>query len=102
VLIVQITLLFFELLQMTATLDELKELLLVLNKSIEQMNEKLDIICNNTKLNEEVLGQCNKMGSHIDFVENVYENMKHPLNYICGTINTMSNNKKICNEDIKN
>jgi len=87
---------------MSTTLDEIKEMLLVLNKNIEKMNDKLDIICNNSKLNEEVFSECKKMSSHIDFVESVYDNMKHPLNYLCGTINTISNNssnKTICNND---
>ena len=26
------------------------------------------------------------MGSHIDFIENVYENVKHPLGYITNKI----------------
>jgi hypothetical protein len=88
----------------SCTLDEIKEILLVLNKNIEQMNDKLDILCNNSKLNEEVFSECKKMGSHIDFIESVYDNMKHPLNYLCGTINTISNNsnnnKTICNESV--
>ena len=86
----------------SCTLDEIKEILLVLNKNIEKMNDKLDILCNNSKLHEEVFSECKKMGSHIDFIESVYDNMKHPLNYLCGTINTISNNsnhnKTICNE----
>jgi hypothetical protein len=85
----------------SCTLDEIKEMLVVLNKNIEKMNDKLDILCNNSKLNEEVFNECKKMGSHIDFIESVYDNMKHPLNYLCGTINTISNNSNhntICNE----
>ena len=85
----------------SCTLDEIKEMLLMLNKNIEKMHDKLDILCNNSKLHEEVFSECKKMGSHIDFIESVYDNMKHPLNYLCGTINTISNNsnnKTICNE----
>ena len=86
---------------MTTSLDEIKELLLILNKSMEKMNEKLDIICNNNnKLTQEVSSECKKMSSHIDFVESVYDNMKYPINYICGTINSISNNNAICNEDV--
>ena len=43
--------------------------------------------------------ECKKMSSHIDFVEAVYENMKNPLNYICGVINSDSNVKTICNDE---
>ena len=29
------------------------------------------------------MSECKKMGGHIDFVEEVYDNVKHPLGYIC-------------------
>lgn len=81
----------------TTTLDEIKELLIILNKNIEKNNDKLDIICQ--KLDVEIMDECKKMTSHIDFVEGIYENMKKPLNYICDTINSMSNNKQLCNDN---
>lgn len=84
---------------MSSTLDEIKEMLIVLNKNIDKMNDKLDIICNTSKLNEEVFSECKKMSSHIDFVESVYDNIKHPLNYLCGAIdNITSNNSAICDK----
>ena len=30
---------------MTTTLDEIKEILLVMNKNIEKLNEKMDVMC---------------------------------------------------------
>ena len=30
------------------------------------------------------------MGSHIDFVENVYDNVKHPLTFICNKVKHLS------------
>ena len=81
---------------MTTTLDDIKEILLVMNKNIEKINEKLDVICN--KLDGEVIDECKKMGLHISFVEGVYDSMKHPLNYICNTINGISSDKQICND----
>ena len=78
---------------MSTSLDditELKKLLLILdekinnmNDKIEKMNDKLDIICINNKLHEEVFSECKKMSYHIDFVESFYDNMYHPLNYLC-------------------
>lgn len=82
---------------MSTTLDEIKEMLIIINKNIEKNNEKLDIICK--KLDGEIMEECKKMGSHIDFVEGVYDNIKKPLNYICDSINGMSNNGQICNND---
>jgi hypothetical protein len=81
---------------MTTTLDEIKEILLVINKNVEKINEKMDLMC--SKLDVEVINECKKMGSHISFVEGVYDSMKHPLNYICDTINGISLDKQICND----
>ena len=41
---------------------------------------KIDKMCE--KIDGEVLIECKKMGGHIDFVEKVYDNVKHPLGYI--------------------
>ena len=79
-------------------LTEIKELLSIMNKNIEKLNEKLDIM--SSKLDGEVIGECKKMSSHISFVEGVYDSMKHPLNYICDTINGISVDKQICNDKI--
>lgn len=56
-----------------------------LNVKINKNNEKLDLIVNILK--EKVAKDCEKMGEHIDFIENVYEAVKNPLSYICNTIN---------------
>ena len=35
-----------------------------------------------TTVEENIIIECKKMGSHINFVETVYENVKHPLGFI--------------------
>jgi hypothetical protein len=83
-----------------------------LDNNNKLLNEKLD---NNNKLLNEVLkilnndvkNNCQKMNEHIDFVENVYDVVKSPLNYICNSINSNrdlpSNEKQleIKNEELK-
>ena len=32
------------------------------------------------------------MGNHIDFIEHVYDNVKHPLGYICKKIKYITGN----------
>ena len=78
-------------------LSGIKSLLVILNNNIEKTNddldklkddfktmqEKIDLIDlkltnTNQKIDEDLLKECKKMGSHIDFVENVYDNVKHP------------------------
>tara|TARA_B110000858_G_scaffold93785_1_gene108175 strand:- start:150 stop:404 length:255 start_codon:yes stop_codon:yes gene_type:complete len=82
---------------MTTTLDEIKEMLITLNKNVEKINEKVDII--SKKLDEEIYDECKKMGSHIDFIERVYDSMKYPLNYLCNTVNSISDNNQICDDN---
>lgn len=42
-------------------------------------------------LENDVAPNCNKMSSHIDFVDNVYDNVKNPLGFICNKVNGLSN-----------
>jgi len=65
-------------------MEAIKHLLITLNDKVESLESKIDNL--NDKVDEEVLEECKKMGSHIDFVENVYDNVKHPLGYICKKI----------------
>lgn len=70
---------------------------------LQELNEKIDY---NTKMlndilkliNNDVKKNCDKMNEHIEFVENVYDAVKSPLNYICNTINsntTLPSNDKL-------
>ena len=65
-------------------LEGMKSLLVKLNDNIEKINKKLDDL--DESIDEELLPECRKMGSHIDFVENVYDTVKHPLGYLCNKI----------------
>ena len=60
-----------------------------LKQEIKEMREQLNRI---EKLLIKSVGKnCEKMGNHIDFVESVYNTVKHPLTYICNKINGASN-----------
>ena len=60
--------------------SELKEL----TDRIEVIERKLDLIL--LKLDGSVIKNCDKMGTHIDFVNSVYTTVKVPLNYISNKI----------------
>jgi hypothetical protein len=95
----------------TATsLDDIKDMIIILHKTIETINDKIEVINKkldeNTeliykKIDEDISDECKKMGSHIDFIEGVYDKMKYPLNYLCNTINNISNNNQICDNNSK-
>ena len=97
-------------------MEAIKHLLITLNDNVESTNDKIDemerkIKNLDEKIDGEVLNECKKMGSHIDFVEEVYDNVKHPLGYIVKKIKyltvggdsteyTLTNiNKKIENDE---
>ena len=67
------------------------------NKLLISLTEKIDKLQNSIdKLQKEIekmnLDQT-KMTEHIDFVENIYENVKHPLGYICNKISSVIGNE---------
>ena len=72
-------------------LEGMKHLLLKLNKNIEEVNNKLDDLSGH--IDDELIHECKKMGSHIDFVENVYDTVKYPLGYLCNKIKRFGNQK---------
>lgn len=87
---------------MNIEMDEIKDLLKSMleimrttNEKIDSLERKIDSLAN--KMDEEVLVECKKMGTHIDFVENVYENVKHPLGYICNKFNYLTNKQYTLN-----
>jgi hypothetical protein len=45
-------------------------------------------------LEDDVKPNCNKMSSHIDFVDNVYDTVKSPLGFICSKVSIIGGNKK--------
>ena len=62
-------------------LDSLEYKLIDLEVKLNKITELLE---NDVKPN------CNKMSSHIDFVDNVYETVKSPLNFMCNKVNVLS------------
>ena len=75
------------------------------NKLLINLAEKIDKLQNSIdKLQKEIekmnLDQT-KITQHIDFVENIYENIKHPLNYVCNKFNNITESNKNYIEDDK-
>jgi hypothetical protein len=55
-----------------------------INKKLDRIEERL-IKLERTQ---------DKMDTHIDFIENVYENVKHPLNFVTNKINNYISNEE--------
>ena len=73
-------------------MDKKKDIL----KKLEMIETKVDMIYD--LLSSDIKPDCNKMGNHIDFVEQVYDYVKYPLFYICNRISS-SENSLIENKD---
>lgn len=58
-----------------------------LKNKVERMEEKLDAILQ--KMDNNIIKNCDKMGDHIDFVNNVYDTVKVPLHYISNKVQKM-------------
>ena len=52
-----------------------------------KLNKILELLENDIKPN------CNKMSSHIDFIDKVYDTVKSPLNFMCNKVNVLSGNE---------
>ena len=60
---------------------------------LDRLEEKLDLILK--ILTEDIKNSCEKMGGHINFVEKVYDNVKHPLTFICNKVNYLTGKDKL-------
>src|SRR5210317_1371158 len=70
-----------------------------LTKNLENVNNKLDLIIET--LNVDVKEKCDKMGEHIDFIENIYDNVKNPLGYLCNKLNSITDTSNYSLEDFE-
>lgn len=61
--------------------DDIIDILNKLNETISENNIILRRI--EEKMDNEITSECRKMGSHIDFIESVYERVRTPMNYLC-------------------
>ena len=57
-------------------------------KKLESLEK--DVAYIKSKFDEGLTDNCQKMSEHIDFVENVYENVKNPLGFLCNKLNVFS------------
>tara|TARA_B110000238_G_scaffold182407_1_gene208152 strand:+ start:782 stop:997 length:216 start_codon:yes stop_codon:yes gene_type:complete len=56
-------------------------------KKIELINEKVDRLLEIVETNKQ---NCEKMEKHITFIENIYDNVKNPLGYLCNSVKSLS------------
>ena len=63
--------------------------LLELENRCERMETKMD------KILELLEKDCKKMTDHIDFIENVYDNVKSPFYYLMDKVNLLSTNRML-------
>jgi len=56
-----------------------------MEERLDNLEKKIDILTD--IINNQVVQECEKMGTHITFIENVYTIVKTPLEYIVGYFN---------------
>ena len=70
--------------EIKSKLDSLEYKLIDLEVKLNKITELLE---------NDVAPNCNKMSSHIDFVDKVYDTVKSPLNFMCNKVNVLSGNE---------
>ena len=74
-------------------MDNIIKLLAVLSERTDNIKLKLNTLETKIdKLDESINGDLFKECKKIDFVENVYDNVKHPLGYICKKVKYLTGN----------
>ena len=75
-----------------------------INEKFDSIDKKLASIENNISklldMQKNVNKNAEKMGEHIDFVENVYDNVKNPLGYICNKVSYLVGSDNYSLEDV--
>ena len=74
-----------ELADLTNEVYQLTDQVSELKAKMDTMNDKLDKLLAQF---ENQSTDCKKMSDHIDFVETIYEKVKHPFNYIMNAVST--------------
>jgi uncharacterized protein YaaN involved in tellurite resistance len=64
-------------------IQEVKQQIAYMYGKIQHMDKKMDRIL------EILCSDCKKMRDHIDFVENVYDKVKQPFNYVMDSVNNL-------------
>mgnify|MGYP001267813758 CR=1 FL=1 len=68
------------------------ERLKIIESKIDKLQRSIDILIDD---NDNIIkNNCKKMGTHIEFIEKIYENVKSPLGYICHKVSNASGNNK--------
>ena len=70
--------------EVKSKLDSLEYKLIDLEIKLNKITELLE---------NDVAPNCNKMSTHIDFVDKVYDTVKSPLNFMCNKVNILSGNE---------
>ncbi len=60
----------------------------IIEKKLETIDHKLDELILLTRENEK---KCDKMSSHIDFINSIYEKLKAPIEFISDKFKLISN-----------
>lgn len=85
---------------MNENIKDKEDILHIINKNLEDMNIRLSNLENKIesiekKIDCDIVNECKKMGNHINFIENVYDNVKHPLGYINNKLKYFIGKEKI-------
>ena len=69
--------------------NDIYDKIVALESRCERIEQKMD------KILELLEKDCKKMTDHIDFIENVYDNVKSPFYYIMDKVNLLSTNRML-------
>jgi hypothetical protein len=60
---------------------------------IKNINTKVELILQKLETLDSLKTSSNKLDNHIDFIENTYDSLVYPINYLKNSINRISGNQ---------
>jgi len=73
--------------EIKTNINELKNELLCVKEDMKEIKSLLRHLINSSQLTTD---SCVKMDKHINFVENIYQNIKSPLEYALNSVSNLS------------
>ena len=82
--------------QIINKIDKLETIMKILDSNMKRLDSNMNILDSKMDKILEILEKdCKKMTDHIDFIENVYDNVKSPFYYLMDKVNLLSNTRML-------
>lgn len=67
----------------------------LLHEKLNKLDKDMQTLCSMVEtlqrtIDNNISPKCDKMGNHIDFIDDVYKTVKHPLEFVCRRVSSLT------------